>query len=41
MRVLPSTLVEGNKVTVLEGRVSDQAELAGASLDKLLFWWEE
>jgi len=29
MRVLPSTLVEGNKVTVLQGRVSDQAELAG------------
>ena len=29
MRVLPSTLVAGNKVTVLEGRVSDQAELAG------------
>jgi hypothetical protein len=29
MRVLPSTLVEGSKVTVLEGRVSDQAELAG------------
>ena len=29
MRVLPSTLVEGSKVTVLVGRVSDQAELAG------------
>lgn len=29
MRVLPSTLVEGSKVTVLEGRVSDQAELSG------------
>ena len=29
MGILPSTLVEGNKVTVLEGRVSDQAELAG------------
>ena len=29
MRVLPSTLVEGSKVTVLEGRVTDQAELAG------------
>mgnify|MGYP000500054993 CR=1 FL=1 len=28
MRVLPSTLVAGNKVTVLEGRVSDQAELS-------------
>jgi len=29
MRILPSTLVAGSKVTVLVGRVSDQAELAG------------
>ncbi len=29
MRVLPATLVEGNTVTVLQGPVSDQAELAG------------
>ena len=29
MQVLPATLVEGNTVTVLQGPVSDQAELAG------------